>query len=93
MEGTRNPFSAQWNNGMVPHIVYHQIDDVSSWPQYLEGIGPIPSSGITQPPVVASLMKKIWELDTNYGNEQIRVLFPKVLKWHRWFMQWRFRKD
>ena len=86
-------FSAQWNNGMVPHIIYHQIDDsYFPGPNIWKGIGPIPSSGITQPPVVASLMKKIWELDTNYGNEQIRLLFPKVLKWHRWFMRWRFQE-
>ncbi len=86
-------FSAQWINGMVPHIIYHQVDDsYFPGPSIWKGIGPIPSSGITQPPVVASLMKKIWELDTNYGNEQIRLLFPKVLKWHRWFMQWRFQE-
>ena len=86
-------FSAQWNNGMVPHIIYHQIDDsYFPGPSIWKGIGPIPSSGITQPPVVASLMKKIWQLDTNYGNEQIRLLFPKVLKWHRWFMKWRFQE-
>jgi len=86
-------FSAQWINGMVPHIIYHQVDDgYFPGPNIWKGIGPIPSSGITQPPVVASLMKKIWELDTNYGNEQIRLLFPKVLKWHRWFMQWRFQE-
>ena len=86
-------FSAQWNNGMVPHIIYHQVDDsYFPGPNIWKGIGPIPSSGITQPPVVASLMKKIWELDTNYGNKQIRLLFPKVLKWHRWFMQWRFQE-
>ena len=60
-------FSAQWNNGMVPHIIYHQVDDsYFPGPNIWKGIGPIPSSGITQPPVVASLMKKIWELDTNY---------------------------
>ena len=74
-------FSAQWINGMVPHIIYHQVDDsYFPGPNIWKGIGPIPSSGITQPPVVASLMKKIWELDTDYGNDQIRLLFPKVLK-------------
>ena len=86
-------FSAQWLNGMVPHIIYHQIDEgYFPGPNIWRGNGPIPSSGITQPPVVASLMKKIWKIDTNFGNERIKELFPKVLKWHRWFMKWRFEE-
>ena len=86
-------FSAQWLNGMVPHIIYHQIDDgYFPGPNIWKGNGPIPSSGITQPPVVASFMKKIWEIDTNFGNDRIKELFPKVLNWHRWFMKWRFEE-
>ena len=86
-------FSAQWLNGMVPHIIYHQIDDgYFPGPNIWRGNGPIPSSGITQPPVVASFMKKIWEIDTSFGNDRIKELFPKVLKWHRWFMKWRFEE-
>ena len=86
-------FSAQWLNGMVPHIIYHQIDDgYFPGPNIWKGNGPIPSSGITQPPVVASFMKKIWEIDKKFGNDRITEMFPKVLKWHRWFMKWRFEE-
>ena len=38
-------FSAQWINGMVPHIIYHQVDDsYFPGPNIWKGIGPIPVS-------------------------------------------------
>lgn len=46
-------FSGQWPTGMLPHILFHRPD-----PGYFpgpevwgtEGLGPVPSSGISQPP-------------------------------------------
>ena len=85
-------FSGQWPNGMVPHILFHTPD-----PGYFpgpdvwgtEGKGPIPSSGISQPPVAATFARAIYEADRAAGEDRLRALFPKLLAFHRWFMTWR----
>ena len=83
-------FTGQWNNGMLPHIIFHQIDDrYFPGPDEWRGIGPIASSGISQPPVVASIIRQIWEKNGACGDNQVRTLYPKLVQWHRWFMNWR----
>ncbi len=84
-------FSGQWPNGMVPHILFHRPD-----PGYFPGpevwgadLGPIPSSGISQPPVAASFVRRIWDQNKAAGDIPLRALYPKILAWHRWFMNWR----
>ena len=54
-----------------------------------EGIGPIPSGGISQPPVAATFIRAIWESDKQAGTERLRVLIPKIMAWHKWFIDWR----
>jgi len=83
-------FSGQWPNGMVPHILFHRPD-----PGYFPGpeiwgcAGPIPSSGISQPPVAATVVRRIHDRDPGIGAAPARRLFPRLLAWHRWFMTWR----
>lgn len=84
--------SGQWPNGMVPHILFHRSD-----PGYFpgpevwgtDGRGPVPSSGITQPPVAASFVRAIWEKDRAAGEARVRAIYPKLLAWHQWLMDWR----
>ena len=81
-------FSAQWPDGMVPQIVFHRPD-----PGYFPGperwgTGRTPpTSGITQPPVAASCLRRIVEgaADQAQAEARGRALFPKVLASHRWF--------
>ena len=78
---------AQWPNGMVPHIVFRRND-----PDYFPGpavwgteVEP-PTSGHSQPPVAASVVRWIHESGTREeGLPRLRALFPKLLAWHRWF--------
>ncbi|MCV6591570.1 MAG: hypothetical protein OIF48_01360 [Silicimonas sp.] len=85
-------FSGQWPNGMVPHILFHRPD-----PGYFPGpdvwgaedVGPVPSSGISQPAVAATFIRAIWEKDRAAGAAHLKTLFPKIKAWHRWFMEWR----
>ena len=87
-------FSGQWPNGMVPHILFHRQD-----PGYFpgpevwgtDGLGPIPSSGISQPPVAASFVRRLQVLDPS--RPEPAALFDKLLAWHRWFMDWRTEDD
>lgn len=83
-------FSGQWPNGMVPHILFHEPDDrYFPGPEVWGCNGPIPSSGISQPPVATTLIRGLWERDKEYGEGRLRRLFPRLLAWHRWFMTWR----
>jgi len=84
-------FKAQWDDGFVPHIVFWQED---------EGYFPGPhvwdtrrtpvSSGITQPPVAASMVAILWENAKAAGEAdayrpRVELLFDQLLAWHRWF--------
>ncbi|UWR05646.1 hypothetical protein K3740_20515 (plasmid) [Ruegeria conchae] len=83
-------FTGQWDSGMVPHILFHQQDEgYFPGPDVWGCNGPIPSSGIIQPPIAATMTRKIWEQDTAFGDARMKALFPKLLAWHRWIMKWR----
>jgi len=87
-------FSGQWGNGMVPHILFHRVDagyfpgpDVWGTEDALgRGACKVPSSGISQPPVVASLAWRIYLADPAAGHDRLAALFPKLLVYHRWIM-------
>ena len=81
--------SGQWDDGMVPHILFHRPDTgYYPGPDIWQGRGPIPSSGITQPPVAATFMAKMLEMDPE-GEPRARAIWPKLKAWHGWFMRWR----
>lgn len=81
-------FSAQWDDGMVPHIVFHR-DDPGYFPgPDVWGANRSPdSSGITQPPVAATVVRRLveWAGDRDLADGAARRLLPKLLAWHRWF--------
>ena len=81
--------AGQWPSGMVPHILFHQPD-----PGYFPGpdvwggdLGPVPSSGISQPAVAASVLRQIHARDPD--NARLEPLVERLQAWHRWFMAWR----
>ncbi len=83
-------FTGQWDNGMVPHILFHKPDPgYFPGPDVWGGIGPMASSGISQPPVAASFAKRMYDMDPKAGHAAIARLYPKMKAWHRWFMEWR----
>ncbi|RMF15621.1 MAG: hypothetical protein D6757_04190, partial [Alphaproteobacteria bacterium] len=83
-------FRAQWPDGFVPHIVFWKPD-----PGYFPGpevwqAGRDPAtSGITQPPVAASVVRWLFEADREGGREHAERLFPALVGWHRWFAEFR----
>ncbi|MDE0840036.1 MAG: hypothetical protein OSB41_13415 [Kiritimatiellae bacterium] len=83
-------FSGQWDNGMVPHILFHQVDEgYFPGPEMWKSVGPIPSSGITQPPVAATMVRLVFERNPNVGLARLAPLYDKIVAWHDWFMAWR----
>lgn len=81
-------FRGQWADGMLPHIIFHKPE--SSYfpgPDRWGTQHTPPTSGITQPPVVASFVRRMLEQarDRALAEEKARALYPKILAYHRWF--------
>ena len=79
--------AGQWPDGMIPHILFRRDD-----PDYFPGpsvwqanLGPIPSGGISQPPVLASVMWELVETGGALDASKARELFDAALRWHRWY--------
>ena len=82
----------QWDDGMVPHIIFHEEDD-----GYFPGPGvwntkrPTPTSGITQPAVAGFAVKRIYDRATDRALAEARArdLLPRIHAWHEWFFRCR----
>ena len=85
-------FSGQWDDGMVPHIVFHRPADgyypgPAAWGTHHTP----PTSGISQPPVAASAALRLFRAARDAGEARVRAqeLLPKLLAWHRWWHETR----
>ena len=81
-------FRGQWDNGMVPHILFHK--DAESYfpgPDVWGGDHEIPSSAISQPPVWATTVRLLYEnsSDRTMAEQELRVLVPRLVAYHRWW--------
>jgi Trehalase len=85
-------FRGQWEDGLLPHIVFHKVSpDYFPGPS-LWGVDRQPqTSGITQPAVAASMVRRLLEgaRDRKLAEEKARALYPGLLAYHRWW--WRAR--
>jgi mannosylglycerate hydrolase len=89
-------FEGQWRDGMVPHILFRKDD-----PSYFPGPsvwgtdgGPLPSSGHSQPPVAASVIRDLVDADpSGRALERAAALLPGLMRWHRWFLSYRDPKS
>ncbi|MDP9839789.1 glycogen debranching enzyme [Neorhizobium huautlense] len=80
----------QWEDGMIPHIVFHQPSDTYfPGPDVWRTSHTIPTSGITQPPVFGIALRAVHEAAETAGSEDAKArtltLFHAALKWHRWW--------
>ncbi|TNF20469.1 MAG: hypothetical protein EP318_10840 [Rhodobacteraceae bacterium] len=78
----------QWDDGMVPHIIFHQPDDGYFPGPEVWGTGrEVPTTGITQPPVAGFAVRRILDRarDTGLAAEKAKALLPKIHAWHQWF--------
>lgn len=85
-------FIGQWQDGMLPHIVFHKVSPDYFPGPAIWGVDRQPqTSGITQPPVVASIARRTLDMarDGALADAKARALYPKLLAYHRWW--WRAR--
>ncbi len=81
-------FRGQWDNGMVPHILFH--GDTESYfpgPDVWGSREAIPSSVISQPPVWATVVRILFEnaSDRTLATEKVTDLLPGLTAYHRWW--------
>lgn len=82
----------QWPDGMVPHIVFHEMND-----GYFPGPGvwrterPTPTTGITQPPVMGLVLEQLWNRSPQDDSTRERCLrlMAATDRWHQWFYRCR----
>lgn len=80
--------AGQWRDGMVPHVVYHHApSDYFPTPAFWQierspAAPAIATSGITQPPLLATVIRKI------HARTPVPAFLAEVydalLAWHRW---------
>lgn len=77
----------QWPDGMIPSILFRSND-----PDYFPGParwgktpGPMPSTGISQPPVLATIVRKLTPSGTVQGKARRAEVFDAIFKWHAWW--------
>ncbi|MGO4906942.1 trehalase family glycosidase [Pseudorhodobacter sp. W20_MBD10_FR17] len=85
-------FAHQWDDGMVPHIIFHQLDDgYFPGPDVWQTARPVPTSGITQPAVAGFAVARLFARakDKDMARRRATALLPKIAKWHDWFFRCR----
>jgi glycogen debranching enzyme len=83
----------QWDDGMVPHIVFHAAsDDYFPGPAVWGTKHTPPTSGITQPPVLASVVRRLLDgaRDRAAAEARSAAIYPKLMASHRW---WALARD
>ncbi len=83
----------QWEDGMVPHIIFHQPDDgYFPGPDVWSTGREVPTTGITQPAVAGFAVRRIFDRarDKALAEEKARAMLPKIHAWHQWFYRCRY---
>ena len=77
----------QWDSGMIPHIIFRRDD-----PDYFPGPsvwqtdqGQMPTGGISQPPVLSSIVLELVETGDEADAENARQMFDRLFLWHEWY--------
>jgi glycogen debranching enzyme len=84
----RSLLKGQWSDGMVPHIVFHvPSPDYSPGPELWEAAAcehapDVPTSGLTQPPVLATAVRVLHEAAPDRAF--LEEVVPALELWHEW---------
>ena len=82
----------QWKDGMIPHILFHNTN-TNYYPNHTAWNcgNKIRSSGITQPPILASILKQIIDKNniSQKQKKEIKKFIIKIKKSHEWFIKYR----
>ncbi|AXR07433.1 MGH1-like glycoside hydrolase domain-containing protein [Salinimonas sediminis] len=80
--------SAQWKSGMVPHVVFHRPSDTYFPGPDIWGVQNTPdSTSITQPPVLASVVKLLHQhgREQALSGEALHTVVQQLIRSHLWW--------
>jgi len=99
IEELQSLFSGQWENGLLPHIIFHSETESTYFPNWdfwgthvNTGASKKPkTSGITQPPVHGFVLECILNLhkDDETVRNFARAIFPKIVAYHKFLYKYR----
>mgnify|MGYP002700307134 CR=1 FL=1 len=78
----------QWENGMVPHIVFHkQVDSYFPGADVWGSNRELATTTISQPPVLVSVVKIMLEQakDKTLANNKLKEMLPSLIAYHQWW--------
>ncbi|MFW2405870.1 MAG: MGH1-like glycoside hydrolase domain-containing protein, partial [Gammaproteobacteria bacterium] len=81
-------FSGQWENGMVPHILFHgESGTYFPGPEVWGSGRELPSSAISQPAVWATTIRAMLERANNHSlaTDKVVAILPKLIAYHDWW--------
>lgn len=81
-------FAHQWEDGMVPHMVFHEPSPGYFPGPEVWGTGrAVPTSGITQLPVAGFVVLELYRRSAGLPGlvERARALLRGLHRWHTWF--------
>ena len=92
----RTLLASTWDNGLLPHIIFHK-----QAPTYFPGPGEWgvertpQTSSISQPPLVGYVARELYSnsKDKPYALEQLRELYPALVRHIRWWFNARWDAD
>ncbi|MEM9220844.1 MAG: hypothetical protein AAGB11_00370 [Pseudomonadota bacterium] len=77
--------TSQWPDGMIAHIIFHQADEgYFPGPDVWATNRAPPTSGITQPPVLAIAASRLAERGILAGD-RLAGICDAAARWHAWF--------
>jgi Trehalase len=83
----------QWEDGLIPQIVFHtHSDDYFPGPDVWGIDRNPPTSGITQPPILATAARHILDraAASELASDRMAAIYPHLLASHRW---WQAARD
>jgi glycogen debranching enzyme len=78
----------QWEDGLIPQIVFHAPSaDYFPGPEIWQTRHMPPTSGITQPPVLATAARRLFDETKDHAMAEARMaaIFPCLARNHRWW--------
>ena len=99
IEELQSLLRGQWENGMIPHILFHSENETTYFPNWdfweakVNSGSPVElkTSGITQPPVLGFIVEMLWRRypDNEALKNFIKSNFKKLINHHRFFYKFR----
>lgn len=80
--------SGQWEDGMIPHILFHEnSDSYFPGPDVWGSDKLVKSTSISQPPVLTTIVKIMCEeaKDITLRDEKLASILPNLIRSHQWW--------